>query len=304
MQDTLQAELRARYMAAVDSFVAKVKEDRNVLAVIVSGSLAYDVLWEKSDVDMSVVVRDQLLKNDSYSLMEDDVLINVHLTTRSEFRRGLEGSYGGSFFQSFIAKGQVVYCTDESFAQFIEDAREIGQDDMARSALINAAELISLREKAEKWLTARKDPLYAQYYLLKCAEPVARMEVCLAGKPMGRDVIQKGLELNPEILHPIYTQAMARYLSEEEIWAGIRLLDDYLEQHLPIYSKPVLEFMGDEELKTGTLIAKHFGMASHFIIHAFEYLADKGLIERASQLIRITPKGRQIHEELGFIYIP
>lgn len=57
LKDETQIELRERYLAAVDRFVEKVKPDPNVLAVIVSGSLAYDLLWEKSDIDMSVVVR-------------------------------------------------------------------------------------------------------------------------------------------------------------------------------------------------------------------------------------------------------
>lgn len=57
-------EVRARFIAAVDSFIEKLKSDPNILAVVVSGSLAYDVVWEKSDVDMTVVVRDQLLKTE------------------------------------------------------------------------------------------------------------------------------------------------------------------------------------------------------------------------------------------------
>ena len=46
----LQAEIKERYLAAVDSFVDKVRDDPNVIAVIVCGSLAYDVVWEKSDM--------------------------------------------------------------------------------------------------------------------------------------------------------------------------------------------------------------------------------------------------------------
>ena len=303
MSEVIQAQLKERYLAAVDSFVEKVKIDPNVIAVIVSGSLAYDVLWEKSDIDMSVVVRDQVLKNTSYSIIENGIIINVHLSTRSEFRRGLEGSIGGSFFQSYMAKGMVVYSTDDSLIEFFEDIKVVGRDDMALSALLIAAELLGTLEKVEKWLTARKDPLYAQYYLLKSAESVARMELCIAGQPIGRDAIQKALALNPDAITPFYQDAMSRLFSEEEIWQGIKRLDSYLEQHLPTITKPVLSFMADQEIKTGTLIGKHFRTDPHFIVHVFDYLVEKGVIERVSQTIRITPKGKQVHEELGYLYI-
>lgn len=62
--------------------------------------------------------------------------------------------------------------------------------------------------------------------------------------------------------------------------------------------------MSDEEIKTSTLITKHFHTESHFIIGIFEYLAEKGVIEKVSQTIRITPKSKLSVEELGYLYIP
>ncbi len=303
MSERTQAELRKRYLAAVDRFVEKVKPDPNVIAVIVSGSLAYDVLWEKSDIDMYVVVRDQQLKNTSYAIIDDGIVINVSLTIRSSFKRDMEGIIGGSFFQSYLAKGNMVYSTDDSLVEAFEDMKLVGKDDIARSAFLITGKLLGEVEKAEKWLTARQDPLYAQYYLLKAAESVAAMELCLAGQPIGRDAIQKALTLNPDAITPFYHEAMSRHLSEEEIKQGIDTLYAYIEQHLDIIQRPVIAFMEDEEIKTSTLIAKHFGTESHFLIHVFEHLADLGVIERVSQTIRITPKGRQNHEELGYLYI-
>jgi len=303
MSDSMQSELRERYLAAVNQFVQKIKDDSNVVAVIVSGSLAYDVLWEKSDIDMSVVVRDQVLHNTAYSIIEDGIIMNISLFTRSAFKRELEGSMGGSFFQSYLAKGMVVYCTDDSLAEAFEDMKVVGRDDIAHSAFILAARLLGTLEKIEKWLVARKDALYAQYYLLKAAESVAALELCLAGEPIGRDAIQKAYSKNPAVISPYYQEAMGRHLSEREIEEAVHRLYSYLDQHLDTISAPVLSFMADQEVKTGTLIAKHFGLEPHFIVHAFDYLADKGIIERVSQTIRITPKGKQVHEELGYLYI-
>ena len=79
MDQKTQEALKQRYMTAVQSFIDKVRDDPAVIAVIVSGSLAYDVVWEKSDIDMTVIVRDQVLKNESYCIVEDGITINVSL---------------------------------------------------------------------------------------------------------------------------------------------------------------------------------------------------------------------------------
>ncbi len=304
MDNMQQIELKECFNSAVDSFVSKIKDDPNVIAVIVCGSVAYDVVWEKSDVDMTVVVRDQTLKNTDYSILEDGITINVHLMVRSAFKRGMERNIGGSFSQSYFSKGKIVYTTDDSLYEYFEDIKKIGSDDIALSAFYQACELVGIYEKCQKWLMARKDPLYAQYYLLMAAEIIANMELCINGEPSSRESIQKAIKLNSEVIAPFYQQAMSHHFSEEEVSTAIEKLDSYLKQRLDIISKPVIDFMSDEQIKTSTLISKHFHVASHFIIGMFEYLADNGIIEKVSQTIRITPKSKLAVEELGFLYIP
>ena len=176
MDEKLQADLKARYLAALDSFVDKIRNDQNVIAVIVSGSLAYDVVWEKSDIDMTVVIRDQPLKSRSYCVVEDGIIINVSLLERSSFKRGMEKSIGGSFSQAYFAKGKIVYTTDESLYEYFEDIRKIGSDDMAVSVFFMADELVGIYDKCRKWLKARKDLLYAQYFLIRAAEVISNMK--------------------------------------------------------------------------------------------------------------------------------
>lgn len=303
MEERMQAALKERYMAATESFISKVKEDPNVIAVIISGSLAYDLLWEKSDIDMTLIIRDQQLKNDNYCIIEDGITINVFIMQRSRFKRGMERNLGGSFSQSYFANGQMVYTKDESLSDYFEDIKKIGEDDIALSALFIAGELITDCDKAKKWLTVRKDPLYAQYFLLRAAETIAHMELCLQGKPTSRQAIQKAMLINPEIIGLCYQEAMSHLMSDTEIEAVLEKLDAYLVDKMEIFKKPVVEFMGDGELKTMTIITKHFQKVGHFIIDIFDYLNEKGVIEKVSQTIRITPKSKMAVEEIGFIYI-
>jgi len=304
MNESLQIKIKARFMSALDSFIDKIRDDSNVIAVIISGSLSYDLVWEKSDIDMTLIVRDQVLKNDSYCLIEDGITINVQLMARSTFKRGMERNIGGSFSQSYFSKGKMVYTTDDSLYEYFEDLKNIGSDDVALSAFYIANRLVYLSEKSLKWLTVRNDPLYAQYFILMAAETMANLKLCLDGKPSSRESIQKALELDPELIAPFYQDAMSCHLSEEEIMRTIEKIDQYLIKHLEVIKKPVIEFMSNEEIKTVTLIAKHFNLEGHFIIGILDYLADKGVIEKVSQTIRITPKSKLSVEEIGYLYIP
>jgi hypothetical protein len=303
MDKNLQAEMKDRFLAATDSFVSKVKDDPNVVAVIICGSLAYDQVWEKSDIDMTLIVRDQVLKNASYCIVEDDITINVQLTLRSGFKRYLENINGGSIMHSYFSKGQIVYSSDDSLYEYFEDFKKIGSDDLALSVFFIACELVHQYDKCLKWLTVKKDPLYAQYYLLKAAESMARMEVCLNGEPPTRECILKALTLNPAMITPYYQEAMSHHYKEEEIVEAIRGIEQYLEQHLDMIKKPVVSYMADQEMKTVTMITKYFRSESHFIIGIFDYLAEQGVVAKVSQTIRITPKSKMAVEEIAYVYM-
>ncbi|NLN45333.1 MAG: nucleotidyltransferase [Clostridiaceae bacterium] len=295
--------MRQRYLEAMEAFLDKARPDPNILAVVVGGSLAYDVIWEKSDIDITVVVRDQLLRSRSYSIVEDGIVLNLSMATRSEFRRDLERCACGSCGQAYYAKGQMVYTADESLAEFFEENRVIGEDDAALSVMMMAGMLISDLEKSRKWLVARRDPQYAQYFLLHCTETVAVMELCLRGEPASRAAIQKAMVIEPELMQRVYTCPMSHLYTPEEVEEAQREMEAYLERHIDIIARPVLAFLADGELKTGTLIERHFHEEIHFLIMVFDWLADKGVIDRAARTIRITPKGRQVFEEIGYLYV-
>lgn len=304
METIHHTSLQKRYMEAINSFVDKIKPDPNIIAVIVCGSLAYDTVWEKSDIDTTVIVRDQHLSRDSYCILEDDIVVNVSLITRSAFKRNMEGSIGGSFTQSYYSKGKVVYSTDESLSSYFEEMKAPGADDLARSIFYCAGEVISLYEKAQKWLFVKEDPLYAQYYLLKAATPLAYMIVCLSGDSPSRECIQKALELDGQVLAPFYQNAMSHHLSTQEIQSLIVQIDTFLTIHLDRIMEPVAAFMADGEMKTVTMFSKYFHAEGHFLIGLLDYLEEKGAIEKATQTIRVTPKGRMAVEEIAYLYMP
>lgn len=299
-----QKVLQTRYQAAVESFVANVCKDVNVIAVIVCGSLAYDTVWEKSDIDLTVIVRDQPLATTAYCLVEDDITINTSILARSAFKRCMDRATGGSITQAYLAKGTLVYTTDDSLQDYFVEFKRLGSQDIALTVMDKACELIDIRRKCEKWLTVKKDPLYAQFYLLKAAEVMAQMEVCSMGEPPTRESILRVMELAPELLAPFYSDALSHSYEETELLSAITEMDAFLLGKLELIKRPVVAFMGEGKPKSVTLLARYFQLDSHFIIGLLDYLAEQEVLVKVSQTIRLTSKSRPAVEELAFLYIP
>lgn len=297
------ANIKQSYSAAVDSFIEKLKDDPNVIAAILCGSLSYDEVWEKSDIDMTLIVRDQKLTNRGYCVIEDGIIINVDLMERSNFRRIMEWSTGGSFLHSLFAKGKIIYSKDESLYSYFEDIKKLGRDDIEITLFHMANELISYLHKSEKWQRVKNDTKYSQYYVLKAAGVVASMEVVSKGETPTREAILRAREISPELMKILYDDPLSKSLSREQLMMVLNKIDEYLLGHIDAISSPVIQFMSDGEVKTLSVLAQHFNMEPHFIVGIFDYLSEKGILERLSETMRITPKSKLAVEEVAYVYV-
>ncbi len=297
--------MRERFKNAVNSFIEKIKTDQNVIAVILYGSLSYDNVWERSDIEMAVVIRDQKIETHSYCIDEDNLILNIDLVQRSEVKRFLEKTKGGFtrsiFAYHVMAKAKIIYSTDESLYEYFEEYKKIGERDIERIIFDMSIDLIGYMDKIEKWIKIKNDLTYSRFYVLKAVELIARMEACHHLEIPTREAILQMKTLNPELYKNFYERPMAGKLSEEELYFLIDGIDKYLLSNLEPIVNVVKECLGDGEIKTITQICNYYKSWSHGIVHIFEYLSEKGIIQKLSQTIRITPKSKMSVEEIAFI---
>jgi predicted nucleotidyltransferase len=296
-----------RFEAAVDSFVEKVKGDPNVVAVIVYGSVAAGTAWEKSDVDITLVVRDQKLDHESYGIYEDNITFGLDIVQRSEFKRAIEKALTGSVGHSFDTTSKIVYTRDESLYEYFEENKKIGQADMERALFNSINWLLGLTDKVEKWLVVKNDVTYARYYALKAAEVIAQIEVTANRQIPTREAILQAEAINPELIKTFYHEPMSRAMTEAEIRVLLRKTDDYIQTRMGAVLNVVRDYFGDGEIKTGTMVSKHFradNMGMHGMHPILDYLCERGYLDKVSQTIRITPKSKPAVEEVAFIMPP
>src|SRR6476646_7285787 len=104
-----QDALKARFQQALETFTDKVKQDSYIIAAILAGSMAYDQVWEKSDLDILLVGRSEKVPERNYYLIEDGVNIHAWLLSRSKFKQQIERALQSSFFHSFFSKSTLLF---------------------------------------------------------------------------------------------------------------------------------------------------------------------------------------------------
>jgi predicted nucleotidyltransferase len=300
-----QDAIRKRYQDAVESLLTKLKQDQYVIAVILYGSVAYDVVWEKSDIDMHIVIQDTKSKPGAISMVEDGINVHAGVSTRSDFKKELEGTVQGSFIHSMLMKGQLLFTRDESLEALWENRHHFGDRDRAIRVLQAAIAPVTALPKAHKWLTGRNDPRYAYFWVTACIYGLANIETVLAGDIPTREVIQQALQHNPTLFHSLYTDLTDSPKTSERVGLAISQIEVYLRERATTIFRPIFDYLEEEGAPRSVReisfhFEKHLNLEGAFLL--CEWLSDEGFIQKVAVPARLTDKSKVDVEETAFYY--
>lgn len=300
--------VQERFARALDGLIEQVKADRSILAAILCGSLSHDTVWEKSDIDLIFVTIDDKKVESSDSavaLNADDVNVHAFLMPRTKFRKLVEGSIHQSFFHSLLAKGRLLYTHDETIEDLCARLREIGDRDTQLQLLRAATHALTSIAKAHKWLITRGDLDYTALWILYAATPLAQIELLRARRPVDREVIPRALQLNPNFFKRIYVDLLNAKKTRASVQAALDLVDDFIGRDATSLFGPVIDHLREVgEARSCADIENHFkrNFDVEGVTTACEYLADQGLIGKASTPVRLTKNSNIQVQELAFFY--
>jgi hypothetical protein len=296
-----------KFTKALAALIEQVKEDRSILAAILCGSLSYDAVWSKSDIDLVLVtIDDKKAPQGGFSLYADGVNVHAFLMPRAEFRRTVEGSIHNSFMHSFLAKGKLLYTHDQSIADLCDRLQEIGERDTQAQLLRAGTSALPAIYKAHKFFITRGDLDYTALWILYAATPLARIEVIGARLLADREVIPQAMKLNPDFFKTIYADLLNTKKTRKSVQTALDAIDRYMAERAPMLFGPVIDHLREVgEARSCAEVEDHFKRNYDLegVTTACEYLADQGLIGKASTPVRLTKKSNVEVQELACFYL-
>ena len=298
---------RQKFTDALAALIEQVKEDRSILAAILCGSLSHDTVWAKSDIDLVLVtIDDKKTTRSGLSLYADGVNVHAFLMPRAEFRKTVEGSIHNSFMHSFLAKGRLLYTHDQTIADLCDRLQEIGERDTQAQLLRAATHALAMIYKAHKFFVTRGDLDYTALWILYAATPLAQVEVVGARLLADREVIPQAMKLNPAFFKTIYADLLNAKKTRKGVRTALDAIDRYVAERAATLFGPVIDHLREVgEARSCTEIEDYFkrNFDVEGVTTACEYLADQGLIGKASTPVRLTKKSNVEAQELAFFYL-
>lgn len=304
--ETQEATIR-RYQIALDALAARLQQDYYVLAAVLYGSLARGEPWEKSDIDLMIVLRDdpQNRAPQHVWLNADGINVSAEVFTRNTFKRALEGALQGSVLHSIHSQFRLLFTKDESISEWMNESARIGERDRPFQLLRTTADVLYPLEKATKWLVAKRDLHYSFLWIMHTVNALARVEVVLGGEAPGREALDQAIKLNPTFFQTVYLDLIDGPKTEPIIASALKQIDDYLVERADVLFAPVLAYLAAEDSpRTATDLNTHLAkkVQAHDLGFAYDWLVDHGLIERLASPLHLTRKSQVTVEEPAYYY--
>ena len=304
------ADIERKFQAALDALIDPIKRDRSILAAILCGSLSHDTVWAKSDIDLVLVTIDdkKVEQGDAGALCGRGERACLPDAAGASSARSVEGSIRNSFMHSLLAKGRLLYTHDETIADLCARLHEIGERDtqvqlLARGDARAAADL----QGPQVVPHPRRPGLHGALDSLRrdAAGADRGHRRAAAGRP-GSD--PAGDEAEPGVLQDRLRRPAQQQEDAEERpgGAGRPSTTTWPSARATLFG-PVIDHLREVgEARScyrdrGPLPAEPRCRAASPA--ACEYLADQGLIGKASTPVQLTRKSNVEVQELAFFYI-
>ncbi len=316
MTATDLTEKLAQYRRAVEIFTDRLRDDRNILAAVLVGTLDEETIWRKESLHLWVIEVDGVTKRlradgqneDIYRiLVEEGINLHVELIPRSRFKQMVEGSSRTSFSCNFFAHRELVYCDDASITSWFQSANTAATKDVEKELLATTTWAIHAQRHVQKRLEVKLDLNFCQQNLIWAAHAIAALEIVAHGEVCEHEIIYRAMELKPDLFQTIYTDVIARRPVKKTLQTALDAVRAYLDEHAEAFLKPVLHYLKKrQDVVPLSEISEHFAFTQIYPWHlesACEWLEERGLIEKHASPFKLTKKSRVDVEEPAYLLL-
>ena len=149
----------------------------------------------------------------------------------------------------------------------------------------------------------KKNIAYSTYYLTVLITELARIEVLKSNLVPQREVILQAIELNPQFFKKHYLDVIINEITLNKLEKNLEELEIYMDSIIEDIFQPVLKFLKTEGQPIGySELWQKFTLQRREGWMNFNFLADKGIIERTLAPLHISGKSRATVYEPAFYY--
>ncbi len=303
-------DIKNKYEEALEAFAEKIKEDSNIIAAFAYGSIVSGKLWEKSDIDIWLISKENSKKiYNQYSLIVDDIDFQVELYSRNYFFELVDSPHAQSFFRAVLLQSKLIYSKDKAIENLFNEKHDLGNRDKEENLLKAAIYGVVCVKKIEKILKLSEDTLSAFSVMLRLVKNLANIEVAYNNQYPCREVESQALNLNYDFFNDIYVDLVNSKVDLLSIESKLSKCKKYLDDKNDLVFEPIVKWLRTEGEVRGAseineYIKRKYNISNdgNELTDVYNWLTEKKILIRTSGSIKLLDKSKVYFDEAAYSY--
>lgn len=308
--ENMNLDINKKYKAALQAFVEKIKEDSNIISVFAYGSIVDGELWEKSDIDIWLISKENSKKiYNQYSLVVEDIDFQVELYSRNYFFELVDSTNSQSFFRTVLPKSKLIYSKDKAVENLFNEEHILGDRDKEENLLKAAIYGVVCIKKIEKILMLSENTLLAFGIMLRLVRNLANIEVAYNNQYPCREVENQVLNLNYDFFNEIYVDLVNSKVDAINIKSKLSKCKKYLCDKNDVVFEPIVKWLrterevrGVSEINEYIKRKYNFSNEGNELTDTYNWLVENKILIRTSESIKLLDKSKIYFEEAAYSY--
>lgn len=263
----------SQYQKAFTTEIENLKSNKNVLAVMVFGSMVSGDLWDGSDIDLFVIAKDEgsnCIKN--IFTEEEGISIHIKLMGKSKFLRLNENDIKGGFFHRIFASSKLVFSNDMEITARYDSGRYYPDIDRRKWNMVYAGNVIKSIDTCKKYLV--NDGIYTAYCeAVKCVDDFSKLYVNYSGYMINKDAVSMLMNIDEKFKKHVDNLLFDKSDIKKSIEAMVNYMDLFINANLKNIADLLIDYMRkkdcflSEEDINNDLIFKDFSINSEELLN-------------------------------------
>jgi len=235
-----------QYQKAFNSVVDRIKIDESVLSVMVFGSMVTGDLWEESDIDLFVIVKENFEKIRDIYTQEKDVPVHIKLIGKEKFIQIYFDNLKGGYIHRIFSSSRLVFSKDMDITVRFDGGRFFPDVDRERWGMHFLGKLLKDMGVCKKYLWS--NGIYTSYTTaIRCIEKYSRLFVNSSGYMISKDVLSMAMNLNEDFKLCVDKLFFEKSNIEQTIQETMAFLEESINSSIKSNCSLLLNYMREQD---------------------------------------------------------
>lgn len=228
------------YQDACDSALNKFKNNSQVIAIVVYGSIISGDIWEKSDIDFWVITKEQS-KSDIIHSKINEIPMHINYMSKDVFIDSYNNMLKGGTFHKAFYMGKLVYCSDRDVEAVYNATRFYSDRDKSMRNIEILCNLLKCVHYAKKYINTGKHETAFQW-CVEILKNYARILMNSNGHMTDNDILSYAVNMNTSV------ENIFVVLNDDKPLLGrlhpiIEAAEKFITQNIEAISQPIIQFL-------------------------------------------------------------